>query len=195
MWVPEARPVAAAARDRGFYVNAEVARQNVIGGSLVGGVDTLAQETRNVTGLSVGARNEVRGWTFGGELGIGRLDGDLVLLDPARALRIDYRSDSQWHWGLSVGHTIPLRRDHHLFAYLREVTREFDVTIRFGDQTFEQGDEQGLLRYGLGWEAPLIRGALVRLTAGSSRADFGDRPTNLELDRPLEVGLGLTWQF
>jgi hypothetical protein len=47
----------------GVYAGAEAAMLNVIGGSLVGGVDTLQQETRGGFTLVVGGRYQfTTGW-------------------------------------------------------------------------------------------------------------------------------------
>lgn len=177
----------------GPYAGLEFGRQHVIGGSLVDGVDTLQEDSRLVSSGFAGLRVQAARFVVGGELGVGRMDGDLRLTDPARALAVDYLNDGQWHWGLQAGYAV---RDHTLlFAYLSEVTRTFDVTITRSGLTTPQQDEQGLLRFGAGLEQRVAGPLHLRVTAGTSRADFGGRPTNLTIGRRLEAAGGLVVQF
>jgi hypothetical protein len=177
----------------GPYAGLEFGSQHVIGGSLVDGVDTLQQDTRLVVSAFAGLRLQVSRFVAGGELGIGRMDGDLILNDAARGVVVDYRNDSQWHWGLHAGFAAGART--LLFAYVSEVTRDFDVTITRNNSSTAQGDEQGLLRFGGGIEQRLYGPLQLRVTAGSSRADFGDRVTNIDIDRRIELAAGLVIQF
>lgn len=177
----------------GAYVAIDIGRQHVIGGSLVGGVDTLQDAARLVASASGGLRRRVRGLVIGGELGMGATDGDLELRDPTRDLVVTYRNDRQWHWALMAGPA--LGRNSFLFGYLSEVTRQFDVTIARSNRLIEQADEQGLLRVGVGIEHR-VRGRLhARVAVGTSRADFGNRPTNKAIDKRTEVTAGVLWQF
>ena len=82
-----------------------------------------------------------------------------------------------------------------LLLYGSEVTRHFDVLVTQGDVTFTQEDEQGMLRYGVGVEVSAWKPLHVRLKAGSGRADFGDARTNVEPDRPIQLALGVSFQF
>lgn len=168
-------------------------RQHVIGGSLVDGVDTLQQDSRIVASGFGGLRLQFGGVVVGGELGLGRTDGDLVLEDPSRLLRVDYENDRQWYWALTAGHTIG--GNTLLFGYLSEVSRDFDVTIRRAGSTVVQQDGQGLLRFGAGIEQRVFGPLHLRATAGTSRADFGGRATNIEVGRRLEASVGVILQF
>ena len=178
---------------RGPYGGIEFGRQQVIGGSLVDGVDTLHQDSRWVTSLFGGARAQAGWFVIGGELGMGFLDGTLALTDDARALAIDYRTNRQWHWSAHAG--VSAGESSVIFGYVSEVTRTFDVTISQAGQLFSQQDEQGLLRFGAGIEFRLRKGLHLRMTGGTSRADFGDRPTNITVGRQFEGGAGLVLQF
>lgn len=175
----------------GPYVGLEASRQHLIGGSLVDGIDTLQDDSRLVVSVFGGLRVQTRGFVVGGELGRGLTDGDLRL--EQAAFSVDYRNGSQWHWALHAGPTIGDRT--LVFGYLSEVTRAFDVTISQSGQTTAQEDEQGMLRFGAGIEQQLSTRLRLRLTAGSSRADFGDRTTNKVIGRRLEIGGGLVVQF
>lgn len=177
----------------GLYVGAEAGRQHVIGGSLVDEVDTLQEDSRVVASVFGGLRGQFQGFVLGAELGFGRTDGDLILSEPSRLLTIDYLNDSQWNWTLNVGHTIGSRT--LLFGYVSEVTRKFDVTIRRAGVTTEQQDEQGLLRFGGGIEQRIAGPLRLRGTIGTSRADFGDRETNTEVGRRVDVSIGVVLQF
>jgi hypothetical protein len=175
----------------GPYAGIDASWQHLIGGSLVDDVDTLQEDSRLVFSAFAGLRVQTRGFVIGGELGKGWTDGDLELDAPS--LRIDYRNGTQWHWALQAGHTIG---DHTLlFGYLSEVTRQFDVAITQSGQTTSQQDEQGLLRFGGGLEQRLTGRLQLRITAGSSRADFGSRPTSIDIKRRFELGGGLIVQF
>lgn len=177
----------------GAYAGIDAGRQHVIAGALVDDIDTLADDIRVVTSIFGGLRRQFGGVVVGGEIGVGRMDGDLRLEEPARGLVVDYAGDSQWHWALSAGHTLGART--LVFGYLSEVTRTFDVSVAGPAATFTQEDEQGLLRFGLGVEQ-IVSGPLrLRVTAGTSLADFGGRRTNIEISRKLEASAGLVWQF
>lgn len=189
-WAP---PSATAQTFSGLYAGLETGRQHVIAGALVNDVDTLADDVRLVTSVFGGFRRQFGGVVLGAELGLGWMDGNLRLEEPARGLVVDYAGDSQWHWALSAGHTLGART--LLFGYVSEVTRTFDVSVAGPAATFTQRDEQGLLRFGAGLEQ-VVRGPLrLRVTAGSSRADFGGRTTNVEISRRFELSAGLVWQF
>lgn len=182
---------AAAQTFQGAYGGIDASRQHLIGGSLVDGIDTLQEDSRLVVSAFGGLRVQARGFVIGGELGRGWTDGDLELEAPP--LRVDFTNGSQWHWALQAGHTIGDRT--LLFGYLSEVTRQFDVSIARSGQTTSQQDEQGLLRFGAGIEQQLIGRLHLRLAAGTSRADFGNRPTNIEIGHRFELGGGLVLQF
>jgi len=177
----------------GLYVGAEIGKQHVIGGSLVDNVDTLQEDSRVVAAVFGGLRGQFQGFVLGAELGFGRTDGDLILSDPARLLTIDYKNDSQWHWTLNAGHTVGPRT--LLFGYVSEVTRDFDVTILRAGLTSEQQDEQGLLRFGGGIEQRITGPLRLRATIGTSRADFGDRQTNIEIGKRVDASIGFVIQF
>lgn len=177
----------------GLYFGVDAGPQHVIGGSLVDGVDTLQEDSRVVATLFGGLRAQFSGFVIGGELGYGRTDGDLVLSDPSRLLTVDYQNNSQWNWTLTGGHTLGAKT--LIFVYVSEVTRTFDVSILLAGQTIEQQDEQGLLRFGGGIEQRLTGPLRVRATVGSSRADFGDRLTNIEVGRTIDAAIGLVVRF
>lgn len=180
----------------GLYLGVDVGRQNLIGGSLVEGVDTLQQDTRTVLTFYGGLRGQLgSGFVLGGELGYGRLDGDLILSEPSRLLQVEYTTDAQWSWTLTAGHTIPARGRALVFGYVSEVTREFDVNVLLRAVRLEQQDEQGLLRYGVGVEVKVAGPLHLRATFGTSRADFGDRQINITPNKPFEVSGGVVFQF
>ena len=177
----------------GPFVGVDVGQQHLIGGALVDGVDTLQQDSRLVGSAVAGLRGHVGRLVLGGEFGVGRTDGDLILEAPARDLIVRYENRGQWHWALTAGPTIGAGTV--IYAYLWEVTRQFDVTVVQGGVSTTQNDEQGLLRYGVGVEHRL-RGPLhVRVTAGTSRADFGGRATNITIGRRLDASVAVLLQF
>jgi hypothetical protein len=177
----------------GPLLGVEAGRQHIIGGSLVDEIDTLQEDTRTVVSVSGGYRFEARRFVFGGELGLGWTDGDLALADPSRSLAVTYQNHMQRHWQLHGGYAIGAGT--LLFGYVSEITRNFDVTVDSRGQTFTQEDEQGILRFGGGVEQRLRGPFHLRLTAGSARADFGDRRTNIDVNRRFEIAAGLVVQF
>ena len=185
--------VAEAQTFSGPLAGVDVGRQHVIGGSLVDEIDTLQEDTRTVVSVYGGYRLQLRSVVFGGELGLGRTDGDLFLDDPLRTLTVDYRNRTQSHWQLTGGYAAA--SNTLLFGYLSELTRRFDVTIQQDGHVVTQEDEQGLLRFGAGVEQRLRGPFHVRITAGTSRADFGDRPTNIDIGRRFDIAAGLVVQF
>lgn len=177
----------------GPYIGISIGLHNVIGGSLVGGVDYLAQDTRPAIMFFGGWRKEFdNGFVLGLEGGFGFEDGDLHLDDPS-GLAIDYSNNFQFRYGGQIGWR--LNDDSLVFAYLSETKRDFDVAGTGPGGAFTQTDKQGLLRYGLGVDVDLGGPFLLRGTVGSSRADFGDRPLNRKPDNPIDVELSALSQF
>ncbi len=180
----------------GLYAGAEAGALNVIGGSLVNGVDTLAQDTRGALTAVVGGRYQFANrLVLGVEFGAGWEDGDLSLADGATGAQVEYANDTHTRIGGTVGVVLGASRRTHVFGYLNELSRSFDVTITQAGVVTTQQDDQGLLRYGGGVEQRIARRLTLRGTVGSSRADFGDRTTNLPPTRPLEAAVGLLFRF
>ena len=192
-------PAAAPAQEEafiGFYGGVEAGRQNIVGGSLVDGVDVLTQDTRTVLGVHGGWRYQFGfGLVIGAEASLGRTDGDLQLSDSANELVINYQNSAQNTLGLLGGFTLGAKKSWLLFGYIGEATRKFEVSIERRGRKFQQQDEQGMLRYGAGVEKRLIRYLHLRASAGTGRADFGDRQTNIEVEKKLEIAIGALVQF
>lgn len=180
----------------GIYLGADAGRVNVIGGSLVSGVDTLAQDSRAALTFFGGGRYEFPARIVAGvELALGLEDGDLRLEDPASGVGVDYRNRTHVRYGGILGLVVGTARRTMVFGYVSENARTFDVTIRQAGQSVGQVDEQGLLRYGAGIEHAIGRRLGLRATVGSSRADFGGRPTNIVVEKPLDLSVGLVVRF
>jgi hypothetical protein len=182
---------------RGFFAGVEVAKEDFIGGSSVDGIDFLAQETRGVVSLAAGVRYEtLSGAVVGVEGTLGFTDGDLTLTDVGRNLRVEYANDQQTSLGALLGYSVRVQRPWLLFAYASEVTRKFDVTVTPGTSpSFEQQDEQGMLRFGVGAEVRARDGLHVRCRIGTGRADFDDARTNITPKKRVQFGVGATYQF
>ena len=189
----------AAAQERHFlgpYVGAELGRQNIIAGSLVDGVDVLQQENRTVFTAFGGYRYQLGfGLVLGAELGLGWFDGSLSFDDDASDLRVLYEGGSQWTLGGNVGYAFGPDQSWLVYGYVSEATRDFDVLVEQGGGSFEQSDEQGMLRYGVGVEKALTELLHVRGSLGSGRADFGEVVTNIDPERQLELSFGVVLQF
>lgn len=175
----------------GAYAGAEAGVQNVIAGANVGGTDALAQESKAVVSLVGGYRlNWKNGVVLGAEASLGT--GDLSLDQQFGGFDLTYDSNTQWSFGGIAG-WVPGGGEGNtlIFAYVSETKREFDVNGSQPGFSFQQRDEQGLLRYGIGVERAFGKGWSVRGTLGTSRAEFGDRPRNIDPDNPVDVSLGL----
>lgn len=180
----------------GLYAGAEAGSLNVIGGALVNGVDTLAQDRRGAVTFIAGGRYQfARRLVLGIEFGAGWEDGGLRLDDGTSGTRVEYANDTHTRLGGTVGVALGSARRTHVFAYLSELSRSYDVTITLAGAVTTQRDDQGLLRYGGGVEQRIAPRLTLRVTAGSSRADFGGRTTNITPTRPLEMAAGLLVRF
>ncbi|MBK7872785.1 MAG: hypothetical protein IPJ74_19965 [Saprospiraceae bacterium] len=181
----------------GFYLGANVGSQNLFGGSFVDGVDILAQESRFVAELFTGFRKQFlkNRLLVGAEFQFGFTDGDLMHTDLEKQLEITYKNNTQSGFGLTLGVTLGNRKNMLLFAYGNETTRKFDVSItdRFG--TYQQKDEQGMLKYGIGLEMAVYKKINIRATAGGLRVDFGNLETNINVEDKMDVTIGITYQF
>ncbi len=179
----------------GPYVGVDVGSQNLFGGSLVGGVDMLAQESRAVVEFLGGWRWQFdNGLVFGVEGQFGFTDGNLTLSDPANLLLITYENDAQYGYGATFGRAFGSQRDLLLFGYVFDTTREFDVTIQNAFGTFTQNDEQGFIRYGLGVEKQIHNGWIARASLGQVSADF-TRQTNIDVEDKTDFTFAILYQF
>lgn len=180
----------------GIYAGAEAGALNVIGGALVDGVDTLAQDTRAALTAVIGGRYQFANrLVLGVEFGAGWEDGDLATDVPATGASVTYTNSMHTRIGGTAGVVLGRSRRTHVFAYVSELSRGFDVIIDQGGTQTSQQDDQGLLRYGGGLEQRIAPRLTLRGTLGSSRADFGDRTTNITPTRPLEAAVGLLFRF
>ena len=180
----------------GFFAGVGFSSQNVIGGSLIGGRDVLARDHRNVADFLLGWRKQFANrLVVGLEAQVGFVDGDLTQTDAATGYEIEYENDSQVAFGLTLGRVLGSRQRWLVYAYAYETEREFDVVIRSGGLSFTQNDEQGILRLGLGAELSFASPFRLRLSAGTTRADFGGAITNIDADGRLEVGSGVVFSF
>ena len=187
------------AQDRAFhgaYLGVEAAREDLIGGSLVDGVDVLAQDDRGVLSVVGGARYQASwGLVIGAEGTVGATDGELAYTSPDGGLSVQYSNSRQTSLGAQVGYAFRSSMPVLLFAYASEVTRRFDVRVTQGASAFDQTDEQGMLRYGIGTEIEVVRGLLMRARIGSGRADFGSAITNFAPEPAPQFGFAVVYQF
>lgn len=181
----------------GLYLGAAAGSQNVFGGSFVGGIDVLAQESRFVAELSAGFRKQLFKGRFliGAEFQLGFTDGNLKHADPEKQLLITYKNNTQSGVGLTIGAVAGKRRKLLLYGYVNETTRKFDVDILEQNKAYHQKDEQGMLKYGMGIEAPLYKRFHVRFAMGGLRVDFGDLEANINVEDKLDVMAGFVYQF
>lgn len=179
----------------GFHFGAGLASQNVWGGSLVDGIDVLAQDRRMVLELSGGWRKQFGRFVAGVEAQFGFLDGTLFHANPVDSLTVQYEGNRQNGFGLTVGGVLGSRHQTLLFAYAFETTRRFEVVIQDGSRLLRQKDEQGFLRYGIGAETRLVGGLGLRATIGAYRVDFGDLVTNIDVSGEMEYTLGVVYQL
>jgi Outer membrane protein beta-barrel domain len=179
----------------GAWLGVEAGQQNVAAGALVAGTDVLRQEGKTVATVMGGYRFGFGGrYVLGLDAGFGWIDGDLARAAPGGG-SIEYLAKPQYQIGGMAGMELDLGGPTLLFAYLNETTRSFNVYVQQGAQRFQQQDEQGTLRYGVGLERAMGESLAVRVTVGSSRADYGDRRTDIDGDKAIDVMVGLVWRF
>jgi hypothetical protein len=177
----------------GPVLGIEGGRQNVIAGARIGDVDVLRQEGKAAFSLIGGYR-----WALGArglvgfEAGVGWLDGDLAR--NAGAASVEYQPKGQYHYGGLAGWVVETPHPVLLFAYLNETKRTFRVDIQQGGSRVAQEDRQGMLRFGVGIEAPIAGGLHGRITLGTTRARFEGR-TDLVGSKVPELMAGLSWKF
>ncbi|MEZ4956918.1 MAG: hypothetical protein R2825_25395 [Saprospiraceae bacterium] len=181
----------------GFYLGANAGSQNLFGGSFVDGVDVLAQESRFVAEVLIGFRKQfLKGRMLAGaELQLGFTDGKLMHNDPSKSLTIKYENNFQSGYGLTLGAVFLKNKNLLVYAYAFETERKFDVTIRDAFGFYKQKDEQGMLKYGLGAEAHLWKGLTARVTMGRLRVDFGDLPTNINVEDKWDMTFGFVYHL
>lgn len=176
----------------GLYGGVGFSSQNVVGGSFIGGRDVLSRANRDVVDLFLGWRKQFGNrFAIGLEAQVGVVDGDLTQTDSATGYDIEYENDSQVAFGMTLGRVFGSQQRWLLYAYAYETEREFDVIIRRGTFSFTQNDKQGMLRLGLGAEVGWGKPFRLRVSAGTTRSDFGGAITNIDADGKFEVGTGL----
>jgi len=181
----------------GFYGGITSGSQNIFGGSNVDGADILAQDSRWVMEFNTGFRKQFFSdrWVVGLEYIVGITNGDLSYHDPAEPLTIQYENNTQWSIGGMTGMAVGSRRKHLPFFYMHETTRKFDVRITDANGTYRQQDEQGMLKFGIGYEMVVFKNLHARISAGAMRVDFGDRVTNIDVEDKYDFMAGVLWQF
>lgn len=184
-------------RFEGIYVGVEAGASNLVGGSLIGGVDVLAQDRRGTVDALVGARVQFFGARLvaGVELRRGWTDGALTQNDAPSLSDVAYENDAQTAFGVTLGFVPDPGRRLAVLLYASEVSRDFDVSIVDPQNRYTQRDNQGMLRYGAAAELALFSGLSARLSVGRTRSDFGDRATNMELDAVTEAAFGFSYRL
>lgn len=180
----------------GFFGGVGLGSQNVIAGSAIAGRDVLARDDLAVLDLFGGWRKQLGyGLVLGVELQVGRFDAILTQTDEITGAKIRYEGDTQLAYGVTLGYAPGRRQQTLLYAYAYETERVFDVTIGSRGEIFTQTDQQGILRYGLGAELRWDRSWHLRGAVGTTRADFGDVPTNIDADGEVELTFGVLYSF
>ena len=181
----------------GLYLGVSTGYQNIFGGSLVNGVDVLAQDTRRVWDIPIGYRKQfIKGrYLLGIEYSFGFTDGNLMHSDDINQLEITYENNSQSGIGGLGGVLVGRKRAFLIYGYLNETSRNFEVRIVDKGKVIRQRDEQGMLKYGLGVEAHLWQGLNFRASVGALRVDFGDQITNIDVEDELDLMIGLIYQL
>jgi len=181
----------------GIYGGLGLGSQNIFGGSFVNEMDVLAQESRFVLELSSGYRKQFlkNRLLAGVEFQLGFTNGDLKHTDPTEQLTISYENNTQAGFGLTMGVVLGSKKNYLVFLYGNETTRKFDVTITDSGGSYQQTDEQGMLKYGFGGEVRIYKKLNMRATIGALRVDFGDLVTNIDVEDKLDIMAGVVYQF
>lgn len=179
----------------GIYFGLAAGSQNIFGGSYVNNVDILAQDTRLVTDLAVGFRKEILNnrLVVGAEFQVGFMNGNLDYKDNNYSIK--YKNNSQSAIGLAIGTAFSRKRNLHFFVYANETTRKFKVEVKDSFGSFRQLDEQGMLKYGIGFESHITKSLNARIYAGRLRVDFGDLTTNIDVEGTTDLMFGIVYQF
>lgn len=180
----------------GFYTGVEVGQQNIFGGAFIAGNDILSESTRFTASGLLGWRRQLKnGLVFGLEGQLGITDGDLAFNDSTLGLSIAYENNSQAAYGVTMGYAFGTRKNWHAFLYGYGVSRNFDIKISGPLGSGTQRDNQGFIRYGIGLEKALSRRVHIRGSAGTLTVDFGDLPTNIDVEGKIDATLSLLIQF
>jgi hypothetical protein len=181
----------------GLYLTLQAGSQNVFGGSWVNDMDILAQESRFVVDMGAGFRKQFLKERFllGIEFVYGFMDADLSYQSEADQLSINYQCKTQTGFGGMAGVALGSKRNNLVFVYGNETTRKFEVTIRDEFGPYYQKDEQGMFKYGVGFERHVFKRFNIRASIGGLLVDFGDMPTNIDVEDKLDVMAGLSFQL
>jgi hypothetical protein len=181
----------------GLYFGLGAGFQNLFGGSSVNNMDVLAQQSKFVLDLYGGFRKQFlkNRLVVGLEGQLGFTDGDLSHKDNATQLEISYENNSQHGIGGTAGVTLGKEKSHLLLIYVNETTRNFDVTINQYGETYKQQDQQGMLKYGVGYETVLFKRLHLCARIGGLKVDFGDQVTNINVEDKLDYMLSALYQF
>lgn len=182
----------------GFLIGANLGYQNIFGGSWIDELDVLAQESKWALDVTPGYRKQFLNdrLVVGAELVFGIIDGDLSTIDQRNQLRIDYASNTQMGYGMQFGFTLGKRKRTMVYTYGQVIQRDFDVTITDLEQNvFMQEDGQKFGKYGLGIEMVVHDRLSITASAGRIAVDFGDKPTNIDVEQRIDINLGINIQF
>ncbi|WP_428409686.1 hypothetical protein [Hyphococcus sp.] len=177
----------------GLYLAADVGRQDMVAGALIGGVDMLEQRQRIAGSFSAGYRKQIGGWVLGLEGGYGLVDGGLSIDDPAQQLSVEARNSSQIFYGAQIGVIASEKHDLLFFTYVSQVERSYELDIVSMGSAFSQTDKQGMLRFGGGLEKKISGPIHLRVSVGTARGKFSQPVA--EPSRQLEFSGGVVFQF
>ena len=182
----------------GPYLGLTMGTQNIFGGAFIDDLDVLGQKSGFVVEFSSGYRKQFLKdrIIFGAAIQFGITDGDLTQIDNRNQLKIDYKNNSQFGYGIQLGLALGQKKTIHVYTYGNVTKRNFDISVTGTNELrFTQKDGQVFVRYGLGIEIPILRKLNIHANAGRINVDFRDLRTNMDVDDKTDFNLGLIYQF
>ena len=182
----------------GLYLGYNLGSHNIFGGALIDNLDVLGQKSGLVFEFTPGFRKQILNdrLVLGLEIQFGITDGNLQQTDNRNQLKIDYKNNRQFGYGLSFGAVFGKNRNILLSSYAYITKRNFDITItETSGTTFTQKDGQRFLRYGVTLETQVYKRLNVKANVGRIYVDYEDLATNMDVDDKWDFTIGVNYQF
>jgi hypothetical protein len=169
----------------------QVGLENIIAGANFKEQDVLAAAHLPTIGFILAPGMQIKKWQFSPEIGVGYITKHLHYSNEE--VVISYQPNMQWFLGAKLGYEF--KSGHSIFVYANEVSRNFDVKLQDQWGPFTQEDNQGMLRFGVGYQLNLLKSAFINCKMGTGRADFADRTISNNPNFKLEAAVTLGYSF
>jgi hypothetical protein len=182
----------------GLYLGMTLGVQNIFGGAFIDDLDVLGQKSGFVAEFSPGYRKQFLKdrLMLGVALQFGITDGNLEQVDTRNQMKINYKNNSQFGYGINLGTALGKKKRFLLYVFGNVTKRNFDITVtQTTGSNFTQEDGQKFGRYGLGFETPIFGNFNILATVGRVSVDYGDLETNIDIDDKTDFNIGVVYQF